>query len=198
MKGSIATIVYLATSATRSATFNIEFVEPTLALTKTTSNTGPVDADDSIVVTLSLTNPTASSKAPAYVISISDTVPSTVTLQGNPTITAGTGTVSVSNGVISISTATFTLGSTLTVTYTVKVATNIQTGTSFVLPGATGTYYSNKITTAAKSYTITGANVTIPVLAPSFTFSVLSTSNPSTGSQFFNRKLHRLILNVQF
>lgn len=189
LRGSVSTLTYQI-SNTRTVTVNVEFVEPTLTLTKTTSTTGPVDADDSVVVTLSLSNPTASSKAPAYVITTTDTIPSSVVLQGNPTVTLGTGTVSVTGSTITISSNTLTLGSTLTVTYTVKVAANIQTGVPFTLPAASSIYFSNKVAGLAKNYTATSSVASVSVMAPTFTFTIFSTSNPSTGSEFFNRKLN--------
>jgi hypothetical protein len=187
LKGSTATLTYQVTQK-RTSTINVEFVEPTLILAKSMSTTGPVDADDTVTVTLTLTNPSASSKAAAYVITVTDTIPASLVIQGSPTVTTGTATVSVTGDTITISAIKLTLAQSIVVTYTTKVAATIQTGTPFTVPGASASYYSNSVTTMAKSYTTTAAATSISVISPTFTFSIYATSNALTTSEFYNGK----------
>jgi fimbrial isopeptide formation D2 family protein/uncharacterized repeat protein (TIGR01451 family) len=110
-------------SATDDA--KIDVVRPDLVIDKV-ANRATVDGGDLVTYTITLRHD-AGSTAPAYLLSLADTLPPGVTLTGP--VTASAGTASVVDGNIAWSLSQYSLGAQpVTITYQARAASNVVDG----------------------------------------------------------------------
>ena len=103
-------------------------VVPSLTVTKTNDTTGPIPPGTSFNYTITINN--TGSAATANPFTITDTLPTYVTLTGTPTSSVGSVTNSGTNTALNLSIATsIPPGGSATITLPVTAATNAPTGT---------------------------------------------------------------------
>jgi uncharacterized repeat protein (TIGR01451 family)/fimbrial isopeptide formation D2 family protein len=130
------TLDYTGRTGTISSSVSTEFVEPSLTLVKTMSPDRNIEADDTITITLAVTN---NGTSPAYDVVVTDILNDVDNLFDLATVNPGTTPAGYTYSLVGGNTVTYTgdnsvpiaSGDTVTFTFTAQVRPDIESGSSF-------------------------------------------------------------------
>ncbi|HFD11862.1 MAG TPA: isopeptide-forming domain-containing fimbrial protein, partial [Crenotrichaceae bacterium] len=135
-KTNTLSLDYTGRTGTISSSVSTQFVEPSLALTKTMSPDRNREAGDTITITLAVTN---NGSSPAYDIVVTDILNDVDNLFDLATVAQGTTPAGYTYSLVGGNTVTYSgdnsvplaSGDTVTFTFTAKLRADIETGSSF-------------------------------------------------------------------